>query len=188
MNIVIPVENGDVLTAVRGFLQKLLELGVVDALFVPLEADGGTITPALVTDPARLNQANPLMPIMPINSARAISALTGKHVPAQLGIVLRSCEIRALIELVKLQQATLEGVTLIGVDCPGTFELTEYIEKQHEGHITSPTIWQPRRRVESRYLKVSHFAKPVRCAPSQFPSIPPSTCIYSVQKPTRRSR
>ena len=135
MNTVIPVENGDVLTAVRGFLQKLLEHGVVEALFVPLEADGGTITPALVTDPARLNQANPLTPIMPINSARAISALTGKHVPAQLGAVLRSCEIRALVELVKLQQATLEGVTLIGVDCPGTYELTEYMEKQSEGHI-----------------------------------------------------
>lgn len=135
MNTVIPVENGDVLTAVRGFLQKLLDHGVVEALYVPLETDGGTITPALVTDPARLNQANPFMPIMPINGARAISALTGKHVPAQLGVVLRSCEIRALVELVKLQQATLEGVTLIGVDCPGTYELTEYIEKQREGHI-----------------------------------------------------
>ena len=135
MNTVIPVEDGDVLTAVRGFLQRILEYGVVEALYVPLEVDGGTITPALVTDPARLNQANPLMPIMPINGARAISALTGKHVPAQLGAVLRSCEIRALVELVKLQQATLEGVILIGVDCPGTYELTEYIEKQREGHI-----------------------------------------------------
>ena len=108
MNTVIPVEDGDVLTAVRGFLQRLLESGVVEALFVPLEVDGGAITPALVTDPARLSLANPFTPIMPINGARAISALTGKHVPAQLGAVLRSCEIRALVELVKLQQATLE--------------------------------------------------------------------------------
>jgi len=28
------------------------------------------------------------------------------------------CELRALVELVKLQQATLDGLTLISLDCP----------------------------------------------------------------------
>ncbi|MCJ7708858.1 MAG: hypothetical protein MUO38_14730, partial [Anaerolineales bacterium] len=111
MKTAIPVENGDTLTAVRGFLQKLLETGTVEALFVPLEVDGGAILPALVTDPERARLANPLAPVMPINSARAVSALTGKQAPARIGAVLRPCEIRALVELVKLQQATLEGVT-----------------------------------------------------------------------------
>jgi formate dehydrogenase subunit beta len=63
---------------------------------------------------------------MPINSARALSALTGKHAPAHIGAVLRPCEIRALVELVKLKQASLEGVTIIGVDCLGTVELADY--------------------------------------------------------------
>jgi formate dehydrogenase subunit beta len=129
----IRVENGDVLTAMRGFLRRLLETGVVDTLFVPLEADGDAIVPALVTDPARLNLANPLTPVMPINGARAVSVLTGKHAPARLGAVLRPCEIRALIELVKLQQATLEGLTLIGVDCAGTYEVAYFVEAQREG-------------------------------------------------------
>jgi formate dehydrogenase subunit beta len=40
--------------------------------------------------------------------------------------VLRPCEIRALIELVKLQQATLERLVLIGLDCPGTYEGKDY--------------------------------------------------------------
>jgi formate dehydrogenase subunit beta len=48
---------------------------------------------------------------------------------------LRPCEIRALIELVKLQQATLEGLTLIGVDCPGTYELPRYMERRGQGSI-----------------------------------------------------
>ena len=133
MKTAIPVENGDTLTAVRGFLQKLLETGTVEALFVPLEVDGGAILPALVTDPERTRLANPLAQVMPINSARAVSALTGKQAPARIGAVLRPCEIRALVELVKLQQATLEGVTLIGVDCPGTFELPDYVAKKRGG-------------------------------------------------------
>jgi len=132
MDTIIQVENGDALTALRTLLRKLLENNVVEALYVPLQIDSSAIIPALVTDPDRLANANPLAPVMPINSARAVSALTGKHVPARLGVVLRSCEIRALIELVKLQQATLDGVTLIGVDCLGTFELSDYYEKKQE--------------------------------------------------------
>jgi formate dehydrogenase subunit beta len=122
----IPVENSDTLTAVRSFLRQLVENGLVEALFVPLETDSGAITPALVTDPEQLARANPLAPAMPINSARVVSALTGKHTPARLGAVLRPCELRALIELVKLQQASLEDVTLISLDCHGTYEWTDF--------------------------------------------------------------
>jgi formate dehydrogenase subunit beta len=131
MNAIIPVENNDVLTALRGFLRKLMDGGVVDALFVPLQ-EGASAMPALVTNPALLEMANPLMPLMPINNARAISALTGKQAPAKIGIVLRPCEIRALVELVKLQQATLDDVLIIGMDCPGTYELSEFLSKNAE--------------------------------------------------------
>jgi formate dehydrogenase subunit beta len=125
MNALIPVENNDVLAALRGLLQGLLESGVVEALLVPMETGSGRVMPALVTDAALLEGANPLLPVMPINNARAVSAVTGKQAPAKIGVVLRPCEIRALIELVKLQQASLENVTIIGLDCPGTYELDE---------------------------------------------------------------
>lgn len=129
MNTVLTVENNDVLEALRGFLRRMIESGVVEALLVPLETGDGTVLPALVTDPARLETANPLLPVMPINNARAVSAITGKHTPAKIGVVLRPCEIRALIELVKLQQASLENVTIIGIDCPGTYEVAESVAK-----------------------------------------------------------
>jgi formate dehydrogenase (coenzyme F420) beta subunit len=121
----IAVTNGDVLAAVRGFLKNLLENRLVDALYVPMQIDGGSVAPALVSDPARLDQADPLAPVMSINGARAVSAITGKKSPARLGVVLRSCETRALYELVKLQQASLDDVTVISLDCPGTFELSD---------------------------------------------------------------
>jgi formate dehydrogenase (coenzyme F420) beta subunit len=141
MYTMIPIDNGDVLTGVRKFLGQLLENGIVDALFLPLEVDGGAILPSLVTDPQRLEQANPLAPVMPINAARAVGALTGKHAPERLGAVLRPCEIRALIELVKLQQASLEDVLLIGIDCPGTYELSDYVEKKRLGEISLDEVF-----------------------------------------------
>ena len=131
MNTIITVEEDDVLAALRGFLRRLMEIHVVDAIFVPLQ-EGATVMPALVTDPAVLEMANPLMPLMPINNARAISALTGKQAPAKIGAVLRPCEIRALVELVKLQQATLEDVVIIGIDCPGTYEVNEFLSQNAE--------------------------------------------------------
>lgn len=133
MQTIIPVDQGDVNGAVKRFLQGLMETDILDALYVPMEVEGGAVLPTLVTDAKLLTQSNPLAPVMPINGARAVSALTGKHAPVRLGAVLRSCEIRALIELVKLQQATLDGVVLIGVDCPGTYEVVEYIKLNQNG-------------------------------------------------------
>ncbi len=130
----IPVSNGDTVKAMQGFFKDLLQTGVVEALYLPLQVDGGAVLPALVTDPARLDQANPLAPVMPINSARAVSALTNKKPPARLGVVLRSCEIRALYELVKLQQASLDDLIIIGLDCPGTFELADFVHRKDALH------------------------------------------------------
>jgi formate dehydrogenase subunit beta len=63
---------------------------------------------------------------MLINGARAVSALTNKGAPDKIGVTLRPCELRALVELVKLQQASLDSIILIGLDCPGTFEIRDF--------------------------------------------------------------
>ena len=41
MRTVIPVENNEPLAAVRGFLRRLLEADVLDALLVPMETPAG---------------------------------------------------------------------------------------------------------------------------------------------------
>jgi len=124
---ILPLKEGDVLGALRGFLGALLENQIIDALLVPLEiGQGRSLAQTLVQDPAYLNGANPLSPIMPVNSATLVSQLTGDKPSQKVGVVLRSCEIRALIELVKLQQANLDNLTIIGVDCLGTYEVEDY--------------------------------------------------------------
>jgi formate dehydrogenase subunit beta len=112
--------------AIRGMLGLLLERGVVDAWLVPMGLPGGAVAPSLVTDAAALARAEPLAPVLPINAARAVSQLTMTAHKEKLGVVLRSCEIRALVELCKFQQASLEGVLVVGIDCPGAYGVAEW--------------------------------------------------------------
>ena len=135
MRTIIPVENNDALAAVRGFLKQLLAGGVVDALLVPMETPAGTVTPALVSDPAMLDAANPLAPVMGLNAARVAGRVSIREPRGRIGVVLRSCELRALVELVKLQQASLEDVVTIGVDCLGTYDVPVYTAMQADGGV-----------------------------------------------------
>jgi formate dehydrogenase subunit beta len=114
------------LQTIQGLLRSLLEKEVVEALLVPMTLPAGNTAPMLVTDAAALERADPLAPVLPINAARAASQLTMTGHKEKLGVVLRACEIRALVELVKFQQAKLENTLIIGVDCLGTYPLTEY--------------------------------------------------------------
>jgi len=133
------VKEGDTLATLRSFLQELLEKEIVEALLVPLEAPSGdAVMPALVKEPARLAKANPLAPVMAVNGARLVSSLTIGKPREKIGALLRSCEIRALIELVKLKQAYLENLIIIGIDCLGTYEVTDYAKLVWEGG--SPTM------------------------------------------------
>jgi formate dehydrogenase subunit beta len=114
------------LKTIQGFLGQLLEEGVVDALLVPMTLPAGHVAPMLVTDAGALVRADPLAPVLPINAARAAAQLTMTGHREKLGVVLRACEIRALVELVKFQQVKLENALIIGVDCLGTYQVTDY--------------------------------------------------------------
>ena len=127
MNGLYPVENNNTRAAVNALLTKVMESGAVDALLVPMRNPAGdAVTPALVKNPGLLAEADPLAPVLPVNGARLASMLTQHSPRPRIGVVMRSCEIRALVELVKLQQASLEGMTVIGVDCTGTYEVPDY--------------------------------------------------------------
>ncbi|MFC2067469.1 Coenzyme F420 hydrogenase/dehydrogenase, beta subunit C-terminal domain [Chloroflexota bacterium] len=122
------VKEGKLVDSINTFLRDMLEKKMLDALLVPLEHPSKSIVnPALVWDPEKLKNANPLAPVMPVSTARIISSITKVATSKKrVGVVLRSCELRALIELVKLKQASLENIVLIGIDCFGTYSVTDY--------------------------------------------------------------
>ena len=112
----------------RELLRALLEKGICRALLVPVKLPaGGGVVPTLLQDPDLLESALPLAPVMPFSEATIAGRLTRGDRRGTLGIVLHPCQIRAYIELVKLQQAERENVLTIGIDCPGTYELTRYV-------------------------------------------------------------
>lgn len=135
MRALIPVENDDPLAAARGFLRQLLEADVVDALLVTMETPAGTTTPALVSDPELLKAANPLAPVMGLNAAPLAGRVSVREPRGRIGVVLRPCELRALVELVKLQQANLDDLVTIGVDCLGTYDVTVYTAMRNKGGV-----------------------------------------------------
>jgi formate dehydrogenase subunit beta len=126
------VNEGNTLDAVRDLLRTLIDKKIVDALLVPVEGANDAVMPALVKNSTRLDRANPFAPVMAFNSARLVSMLTRGDHEGRIGVVLRSCEIRALIELVKFNQAKLDQVVTIGVDCFGTFSLADYETSRRE--------------------------------------------------------
>ncbi len=126
MRAVIPVSNGDTLGAVRDFLRALITEEVVDAVLVPMETTDGAVAPALVADPDLLKAANPLAPVLGLNAAPVVGHVSLRTPRARIGVVLRSCEMRALVELVKLRQADLADLVTIGVDCLGTYDVPVY--------------------------------------------------------------
>ncbi|MGD1995905.1 MAG: formate dehydrogenase, partial [Anaerolineae bacterium] len=126
MRSLIPLENDDTLGAVRDFLKTLLEEDIVDAVLVPMETPSGAVTPALVADADALDAADPLAPVMGLNAARVAGPVSVREPRGRIAAVLRPCEFRALVELVKLQQANLDDLVTIVVDCLGTYAVPDY--------------------------------------------------------------
>ncbi len=124
---------------IRDLLRNMLDKKVVEACLVPQRVPSGeSVVQGLVADLDRLERADPLAPVMPVNSAKIVSDMTivtpsGSPIAA----VLRPCELRALIELVKLKQASLDNLTLIGFDCPGTYSVVDHKEKSSQGNVSA---------------------------------------------------
>jgi formate dehydrogenase subunit beta len=123
----IGVKGQDLLASLQGFFKALLQEGEVSALLVsqhlPMK---NVVMPTLVTDPERINGTDPLAPAFPINAAKVVSKLTRRPIGERVAVVLRPCEIRAFIELVKLKQGSMEDVVLVGMDCYGAYSNVDY--------------------------------------------------------------
>jgi formate dehydrogenase subunit beta len=71
---------------------------------------------------------------MPVNTARVLQMMTKTVPPSErVAAVLRPCEARALVELVKLKQISLNNLLVISIDCPGTYPLETYKRILAEG-------------------------------------------------------
>lgn len=140
---------------------KLLKERTVDFLLVPqVLPSRKTVVQTLVKDPSGLKEPLPMAPILMSNSAKLVSNLTFRIPEKKIGVVLRSCEIRAVIELAKLKQVHMENLHVIGVDCPGTFEYKDFLKVlEKEGDIGALTEKFIKGELESGDVRVRDACK-----------------------------
>jgi formate dehydrogenase subunit beta len=127
-SVTLAVNEGGIVKTLQQIFKDLLEKKLVEALLVPLELPSKeNVVQSLVASPGALDAANPLAPVLPVNTANIVSKMT-KVAPSEkkVAVIARSCELRALTELVKLKQASLDNIVLIGIDCFGAFSVPDY--------------------------------------------------------------
>jgi len=145
----LPIKDGEIRKTINALLANLLEKKAVKAVLVPLaHPAGNNVIQSLVTNPEYLEQADVFAPVLPVVSARTISAMTRlAPVSKKTAVVIRPCELRALVELVKLKQAQLDNLVIIGIDCPGAYSVEDY--EQFAGDSTSDDFvkaaWQEKK-------------------------------------------
>jgi formate dehydrogenase subunit beta len=123
----IPIKDQNLVSSLQDFFKTVLRDGEINGLMVAQHLPTtSSVMPALVTDPDKLDAADPLAPVYPINAAKVVAKLTRKPLGKKVAVVLRPCEIRAFIELVKLKQGRVDDVILIGMDCLGAYSNVQY--------------------------------------------------------------
>jgi formate dehydrogenase subunit beta len=123
----INVKDQDLLASLKAFCVTLLEQENISAILVPQRLPMKSMAmPTLVTAADQLEGVDPLSPAFPMNGAKVLAKLTRRPSGGKIAAIMRPCEIRAFIELVKLKQARTEDVVLIGLDCLGAFRNTDY--------------------------------------------------------------
>ncbi|MDG6225664.1 MAG: Coenzyme F420 hydrogenase/dehydrogenase, beta subunit C-terminal domain [Candidatus Thermoplasmatota archaeon] len=138
---ILPVGKGGASGAVNDFLKGLLSSGKVKAvLALQTTPNGRSAFPVLVSDPDKM-RSDVFTPLMPVSTATILSRITktrGSDDP--IAAIMRNCELRALTELFKLKQADPANLVLIGVDCPGTFDLNTYSNFPGDKDISSAVL------------------------------------------------
>jgi len=109
--------------------KNAMESKFIDAVMIPMQVPSkDSYAWILIKDIDHLEDMNPIAPIMPINAANALKRYTRKGKGKfKIAVLMRPCEIRATIELIKLKQIEQEDVIFFSYDCVGALPMQDYI-------------------------------------------------------------
>jgi len=138
MTKVLKIKKG-VEEGVQELLKHLVESGKVKGVLtlkkLSENKSGDAVAYSLITSKDLAGEATPLYPVMPRNAGGLVSLFTQKgEVPEPVAIVLRPCELRALVELVKRNRGNLKNLFIISSTCGGVYptemSVTGELEKE----------------------------------------------------------
>lgn len=133
----------------KELLRFLLENGKVKGFFTLRKiGEHGAVSYSLITNPDDIEATCPLFPLMPVNLAKQLSLFTLKEAATEpVAVVMRPCELRAFVELVKLNQGSLENLLLISSTCSGVYPLEMTVEGSVERKL--PEYWEAVKKGEA---------------------------------------
>lgn len=131
VNHTLHIKDGSTVETLRHFLAAWWKQVDLDAMLVPVEtAEHGVAAPRVITRPAELGGVNPFTPVMLSNTAPKVQDFIKDHPHSHLAVMLRPCELRAMVELWKRHRIGYQPVStaksherlaILAVDCPGTY-------------------------------------------------------------------
>ena len=119
------------------FLRFLLENGKIKGVLTlkKINQDKAVVY-SLITDSDELNYAVPFFPLMPTNAGKLLSRFTLKESATEPVVaVVKPCELRAFIELVKREQGSLKNIFFISLICGGVYPLTIAVDENVEKYL-----------------------------------------------------
>ncbi len=133
---------------IKDFFEFLLGTEKVRGIFTLKRMnEHGAVSYSLLTSVDEIKNACPLFPLMPVNAGKILSGFTLKEsLKEPMAAVLRPCELRAFVELIKRAQGNLDNFLLISMTCGGvlTFNLLT------NGNLNKqlPSYWESAKKAE----------------------------------------
>jgi len=120
------------------FLRFLLEKQKIKGVFSLKKIDKeGSVAYSLITAEKDLEDAVPFYPLMPVNAGKLLSRFTLNGSPKDLvAAVVKPCELRGFVELIKREQGSLDNLLIISSTCPGVYPTKYGLDKTVEKNLS----------------------------------------------------
>ncbi len=108
--------------AITSLLKFALKNGMVDSVLAVKARDGDRYDgiPVLITNPEELLETAGSLHCSSVNVARFLKEYLDGAASLKIAVTVKPCDAKAIIELAKRNQITLDNLLLIGMNCTGT--------------------------------------------------------------------
>ncbi|MFW6128672.1 MAG: coenzyme F420 hydrogenase [Candidatus Aminicenantaceae bacterium] len=136
----------------KDFLSFLLKSEKVKGIFTLKKMDNDdSVSYSFITNLDELKKSAPLHPLMPVNAGKALSRFTlNSPLKEPVAAVLRPCELRAFVELVKRAQGSVDNILLISLTCGGVFPMESINGDEFKKNL--PGYWESVKKGENNSL------------------------------------
>lgn len=123
---------------IKDFVKAALAKEMISGIFSLRRSPKGKIDYGLITDIELIDEIEPFYPFMPVNAGQQLSRFTPLNKP--IAAIIRPCEFRAFVELVKRQQVGREDFLIITYSCGGVYPLGKNAIEQIDHKLSE--YWQ----------------------------------------------